>query len=126
MWNCNINVTHSSEAGQARFAGRSGAGEGRAELDSHALTSIGRLRARNAALFIADTEKGTTPLVTTADFGYFRLRDEGYSADDLAEWSQTVRRLGADWRDSFIYFKHEESGVGPALAKQLSALLTSG
>ena len=82
-----------------------------------------RLRARNAALCIADTEKGTTPLVATADFGYFRLRDEGYSTDDLKEWSRTVRRLGAGWRDSFIYFKHEESGIGPTLARELRALL---
>jgi len=82
-----------------------------------------RLRARNAALCIADTGKGTTPVVATADFGYFRLRDEGYSADDLEEWSRTVRRLGTGWRDSFIYFKHEESGIGPALARQLAAFL---
>lgn len=84
-----------------------------------------RLGTRNAALCIADTEKGTTPLVSTADFGYFRLRDEGYSAEDLKEWSQTVKKLAAGWRDTFIYFKHEESGVGPALAQQLAALLAS-
>ena len=81
------------------------------------------LRTRNAALCIADTEKGTTPLVATADFGYFRLRDEGYSADDLKEWSETVKKLGAGWRDTFIYFKHEESGTGPALAHELQQLL---
>ena len=85
---------------------------------------IALLRTRNAALCIADTEKGTTPMVATADFGYFRLRDEGYSADDLTEWSETVRKLGAGWRDTFIYFKHEESGTGPALAHQLHRLLT--
>ena len=49
------------------------------------------LKTRNAALCIADTEKGTTPLVPTADFGYFRLRDEGYSPDDLTQWSRTGR-----------------------------------
>ncbi|MBI4609870.1 MAG: DUF72 domain-containing protein [Candidatus Rokubacteria bacterium] len=82
------------------------------------------LRTRNAALCIADTEKGTTPLVATADFGYFRLRDAGYTQDDLTRWSQTVTTLGAGWRDAFIYFKHEESGIGPALARQLQTLLT--
>ena len=79
------------------------------------------LRTRNAALCVADTEKGTTPLVATADFGYFRLRDEGYSAADLATWSQAVRR--PEWGDTFVYFKHEESGRGPALARELAALL---
>jgi uncharacterized protein YecE (DUF72 family) len=53
------------------------------------------LRTRNAALCIADTETGTTPLVATADFGYFRLHDEGYSADDLKQWSRTMTQLGA-------------------------------
>jgi uncharacterized protein YecE (DUF72 family) len=82
------------------------------------------LGTRNAALCIADIEKGTTPLVATADFGYFRLRDEGYSTSDLKEWSETVKRLATGWRDTFIYFKHEESGVGPALARELQRLLT--
>ncbi|MFQ5657483.1 MAG: DUF72 domain-containing protein [Candidatus Methylomirabilales bacterium] len=87
----------------------------------------GLLETRNAALCIADTEKGTTPSVATADFGYFRLRDEGYSKEDLNEWVQTVRQLGAKWKDTFIYFKHEESGIGPALAKDFATLLdTSG
>ncbi|MBI4240426.1 MAG: DUF72 domain-containing protein [Candidatus Rokubacteria bacterium] len=81
------------------------------------------LRSRNAALCIADTGNGTTPLVATADFGYFRLRDEGYSEEDLNRWSQTVRRLGGTWRDAFVYFKHEESGTGPALGQRLQELL---
>jgi uncharacterized protein YecE (DUF72 family) len=82
------------------------------------------LRTRNAALCIADTEKGTTPLVATADFGYFRLRDEGYVADEVKKWAQTVKRFGAGWQDTFVYFKHEESGSGPALAQELMGLLT--
>jgi len=82
------------------------------------------LRTRNAALCIADTEKGTTPLVATADFGYFRLRDEGYAAQDLKKWTETVKQLGPRWQDTFIYFKHEESGIGPALAQKFIGLLT--
>ena len=82
-----------------------------------------RLQTRNAALCIADTEKGTTPPVATADFGYFRLRDEGYSDEDLKRWSETVKRLGMNWREAFIYFKHEESGIGPALALKTQGLL---
>jgi uncharacterized protein YecE (DUF72 family) len=82
-----------------------------------------RLRARNAALCIADTEAGTTPLVTTADFGYLRLRDEGYTDADHRRWADDIRRLGEGWRDAYIFFKHEESGTGPAFANRLSALL---
>ena len=84
-----------------------------------------RLRGTNAALCIADTEAGTTPLAATGDFGYLRLRDEGYSETDLAEWGLTVRRLGSAWRNIFVYFKHEESGVGPALARALDSLLNA-
>ena len=38
-----------------------------------------RLRARNLALCLADSDKRSTPVVPTADYGYFRLRDEGYT-----------------------------------------------
>ena len=82
------------------------------------------LRSRNTALCIADTEKGTTPSVATGDFGYFRLRDEGYSQKELKDWFQIVKKLGAEWKDTFIYFKHEESGVGPTLAKEFATLVT--
>ncbi|HSF06126.1 MAG TPA: DUF72 domain-containing protein [Methylomirabilota bacterium] len=84
-----------------------------------------RLRAANAALCIADTEAATTPLVTTADFGYLRLRDEGYGEDDHRRWADTIHRLGEGWRDAYIFFKHEESGAGPAFASRLSELLGS-
>lgn len=84
-----------------------------------------RLRARNAALCIADTDKGTTPAVLTADFGYFRLRDEGYSKENLMQWSETVTKLGIGLRDTYVYFKHEESGIGPALAQQFAALMSA-
>jgi uncharacterized protein YecE (DUF72 family) len=82
-----------------------------------------RLRGANAALAIADSDQHTTPLVATADWGYFRLRDEGYTAKDIEAWSHTVREVDQGWRDTFIYFKHEQSGTGPALARQLIDLL---
>jgi uncharacterized protein YecE (DUF72 family) len=81
------------------------------------------LRAGSAALCIADTEAGHTPLVPTAEFGYLRLRDEGYEKKDLAHWAKTVRELGQSWQEAFVFFKHEESGIGPALAQQFAELL---
>ena len=83
-----------------------------------------RLRARNAALCIADTEAGATPAVATADWGYLRLRAVDYTDAQLAEWVATMRRIGAGWRDAFVFFKHEERGTGPALARRFEALLT--
>ncbi|HZP34950.1 MAG TPA: DUF72 domain-containing protein [Methylomirabilota bacterium] len=82
-----------------------------------------RLRAANAALCVADTEESTTPLEPTADWGYLRLRDEGYSEADIAEWASRITALGAQWRDTFVYFKHEEAGTGPAFARLLEAHL---
>ena len=77
------------------------------------------LRARDAALCIADTEAGTTPDVATASWGYLRLRDAGYTDDELDRWAASVQR--AAWRDAYVYFKHEEEAKGPALASRLLA-----
>ena len=77
------------------------------------------LRARNIALCIADSEARDTPLVTTADYAYLRLRDEGYGDAEIAQWTDTSRKLGGAARDVFVYFKHEESGKGPEFARLL-------
>ena len=79
------------------------------------------LRARNVALCVADSEKMSTPVEATADYGYFRLRDEGYQSPDIERWAQTIKTLPAS--DAFVYFKHEEQGLGPEFAKRLIALL---
>jgi len=81
-----------------------------------------RLRSRNAALCIADTEDGATPAVSTADWGYLRLRAVEYSDDDLKRWADTIRSVGAGWRDAFVFFKHEDRGTGPALGKRFETL----
>jgi uncharacterized protein YecE (DUF72 family) len=78
-----------------------------------------RLTARNLAVCIADSEKLSTPVRITADYAYFRLRDEGYQADDIKRWADTIARDAASCRDVFVYFKHEESGKGPEFARLL-------
>jgi uncharacterized protein YecE (DUF72 family) len=80
------------------------------------------LRGKNAALCIADTEALTTPPVVTADFGYFRLRDEGYKRADLLRWGQMILANQAAWKETFVYFKHEDAGKGPAFAKALKKI----
>ena len=78
-----------------------------------------RLRKRNLALCIADSEKMSTPVRTTADYSYFRLRDEGYTRADIERWADTIaERAGPG--DVFVYFKHEEEGKGPELARLLA------
>ena len=61
----------------------------------------------------------------TADFGYVRLRDAGYAEDELRDWLRKLGALGASWTDAFVFFKHEEKGVGPKLAAQFTALAGS-
>jgi uncharacterized protein YecE (DUF72 family) len=84
------------------------------------------LRAHNLALCVADSAKLSTPPEITADYAYFRLRDEGYQAEDIGRWAGIIRERTAGCRDVFVYFKHEESGKGPAFAKQLGELLGAG
>src|SRR4030095_11611578 len=50
-----------------------------------------RLRARNLSLCVADSEALSAPVEVTADHAYFRLRDEGYTADDIARWGDVIR-----------------------------------
>jgi uncharacterized protein YecE (DUF72 family) len=80
---------------------------------------FGRLAARNFALCVADSEKMSTPVRMTADYAYFRLRDEGYTPDDISRWAYTIARETASCREVFVYFKHEEEGKGPEFAKML-------
>jgi uncharacterized protein YecE (DUF72 family) len=78
-----------------------------------------RLAERNVALCVADSEKMSTPIQITAEYAYFRLRDEGYAPDDIARWADTIRSATASCRDVFVYFKHEEEGKGPEFARML-------
>jgi len=77
------------------------------------------LKRRNRALCVADSEKLETPLEVTADYGYFRLRDEGYSEKDIEDWGLKIDGLRSRCKDIFVYFKHEEEGKGPAFARHL-------
>lgn len=83
------------------------------------------LKTARAALCIADTEKLTTPKRATADWGYLRLRREDYGKIDIERWAEFVREQKEHWSDAFIYFKHEEAGIGPKLGKEMQELLAS-
>jgi uncharacterized protein YecE (DUF72 family) len=78
-----------------------------------------RLSSRNLALCVSDSEKLSAPVKVTADYAYFRLRDEGYTEEDINDWADTVAREGAGCKDVYVYFKHEDEGRGPELAHLL-------
>ena len=81
------------------------------------------LRARNIALCIADSEARQTPAITTADYAYLRLRDEGYGEAEITRWTETAKQLSATSTDVFVYFKHEDEGKGAAFGQQMMRLL---
>lgn len=81
------------------------------------------LRARNLALCIADSETRDTPIVSTADYAYLRLRDEGYGDAEIAQWTATAKQLAERASDVFVYFKHEDEGKGAAFGQQMMQIL---
>jgi uncharacterized protein YecE (DUF72 family) len=83
---------------------------------------VALLEERGAALCVADSEARHTPFLATAGFGYLRLRDEGYDEPQVAAWAE---RTAAErrWGEAFVYFKHEEQGLGPAFARAFLAAL---
>ena len=79
------------------------------------------LREHRAALCIAEAEDDLeVPFVATADWGYLRLRMPDYTDAELKSWVTRVRQQ--DWREAFVFFKHEEAGKGPKLAKRFMEL----
>jgi uncharacterized protein YecE (DUF72 family) len=79
------------------------------------------LRRHDAMLCAADTDEGDSPpLVATAKFGYLRLRRAAYSDPDLKAW---VKRIAAQpWERAYVYFKHENEGLGPKFAARFAKL----
>ena len=80
-----------------------------------------QLRAHNCALVTSDTDdEPLSEIISTADWGYLRLRRTNYEPAALGEWMQRVEQQ--PWRDAFVFFKHEDEGVGPKLAAQFLEL----
>jgi len=76
------------------------------------------MQEHNIALCIAESSEFAAPLVATANFGYLRLRREDYAEADIRRWADYARTQTDRWESAFVYFKHEESGIGPRLAKE--------
>jgi uncharacterized protein YecE (DUF72 family) len=85
----------------------------------------GALRAANAALCNAESEKLETPDVQTTEFAYLRLRKEEYSAKERKALEQRIAALAAKG-DVFVYFKHEETPAGALHAESVLAAVKDG
>ena len=79
------------------------------------------LRDRRASLCIAEAEGDLeVPFVATADWGYLRLRQPDYRDSELRTWVKRIRKQ--KWRDSFVFFRHEDEARGPRLAERFLEL----
>jgi uncharacterized protein YecE (DUF72 family) len=76
------------------------------------------LREANCAICHVDTEEGVVPreVVPTTSWGYFRLRRPDYRQAELVRWFSTI--ASQPWEEAFVFFKHEDAGAGPQLARR--------
>jgi uncharacterized protein YecE (DUF72 family) len=82
---------------------------------------FGLLREHRVAVCIADADDDLqVPVVATTDWGCLRLRRPDYDDAALKGWVKQVQKQ--DWRDAFVFFKHDDEGKGPQLAKRFLEL----
>lgn len=79
------------------------------------------LRAHACALCVADIDDvPCTDLVSTARWGYLRLRREAYADESLRQWIERLKVQA--WDEAYVFFKHEDAGIGPKLATRFLEL----
>ena len=79
------------------------------------------LRKRRYSLCISDTDENpTNEIISTAPWGYLRLRRSNYTAADLSQWVKRI--LSQKWERAFVFFKHEEEAKGPEMAMRFREL----
>jgi uncharacterized protein YecE (DUF72 family) len=79
------------------------------------------LRSRDAALCLAESEELAPPVEETSTWGYLRLRRQDYDDAALAAWAERIKARA--WQSAYVFFKHEDEGMGPKLAAKLRALV---
>ncbi|OGR78163.1 MAG: hypothetical protein A2X32_02040 [Elusimicrobia bacterium GWC2_64_44] len=85
--------------------------------------TFGLLGEKGFCLAQEDTDESPLrELISTAPWGYLRLRRADYALSDLEAWSRKVEEQG--WEKAFVFFKHEDdaAAVGPALAERFNGL----
>ena len=86
---------------------------------------LGLLRERKLSLCIADTDENPAKdIISTAPWGYLRLRRSDYMDSDLSQWLERI--LSQKWERVFVFFKHEdENAKGPEMAVRFRELADS-
>jgi uncharacterized protein YecE (DUF72 family) len=82
------------------------------------------LKRHKSALCIADADElPQVDFVATANWTYLRLRRERYTAKQLQSWIDRLEN--AKLREAYVFFKHEDTGTGPKLARRFLKLIES-
>ncbi len=82
------------------------------------------LRERVCSLCTSDNDENpANEIVTTAPWGYLRLRRSDYTDADLSQWMERI--LSQEWDKAFVFLKHEEEAVGPETAMRFQKLADS-
>ena len=80
------------------------------------------LRKKGCSLCIADSDENpTNDIISTATWGYLRLRRPDYTDADLSQWMERI--LSQAWKRAFVFFKHEEEAKGPEMAIRFQELI---
>jgi uncharacterized protein YecE (DUF72 family) len=82
------------------------------------------LRKRECSLCIADADENPAQeIISTAPWGYLRLRRSDYTDADLSQWVERI--LSQKWERAFVFFKHEDEAKGPQMAMRFQELIDS-
>jgi len=79
------------------------------------------LAGAGAALCHAESDEESPPFTPWGDWGYVRLRRTQYDHRELDTWATRLRE--SPWKEISVFFKHEDEGKGPALARELERRL---
>lgn len=83
------------------------------------------LREKGCSLCIADADENPAQeIISTAPWGYLRLRRSEYTDADLSQWVERI--LSQQWERAFVFFKHEgDEAKGPEIAMRFQGLINS-
>jgi uncharacterized protein YecE (DUF72 family) len=82
------------------------------------------LREKGCSLCIADVDDSpANEIISTASWGYLRLRRSAYKDTDLSQWMESIN--SQEWEMAFVFFKHEEEAKGPEMAIRFRELTDS-
>jgi uncharacterized protein YecE (DUF72 family) len=82
------------------------------------------LRNKGSSLCVADADENpANEIISTAPWGYLRLRRSDYTEADLSQWLERI--LSQKWERVFVFFKHEEEAKGAEMAVRFRELADS-